>query len=165
MKSDHEKMLSSMVRFHGPWCKPTLSFINYEESGYMLNLDILTISYWSHVLCLGTSPPLASNGPGPRPSAGAFPGTASQPPVHPPPIAGPHPPDLGQFRASSSFLLPFPPQQAKVRKKHAHLQIPRRHVWKRNTQPAGQVWCVAGACLGVTIEWTTVGSTWKPGPH
>ena len=111
-------------------------------------------------------PPLASNGPGPRPPAGAFPGTASQPPVHPPPTAGPRPPDLGRFRASSSFLPPFPPQQAKVRKKHVHLWIPRRPVWKRNTrQPAGQVWCVAGACLGVTIERATVGSSWKPGPR
>ena len=85
---------------------------------------------------MGASPPLASNGPGPRPPAGAFPGTASQPPVHPPLTAGPRPPDLGRIRASSSFLPPFHSQQAKVKKKkkHAHLHIPKRHVWKRNTR-------------------------------
>ena len=75
-------------------------------------------------------------------------------------------PDLGPFQASSSFVPPFPPQQAKVRIKPAHLEIPRRPVWKRNTrQPAGQVWCVVGACFGVTIERATVGSSWKPGPR
>ena len=34
---------------------------------------------------------------------------------------------------------------------------------EEHTQPAGQARCVAGACLVVTIEWGTVGSSCKPG--
>ena len=82
---------------------------------------------WKWLTLIRASPPLASNGFGPRHPCRCFSG-------HCLPTPGPRPPDLGRFRASSSFLPPFPPQQAKVRKKHAHLQIPRRHVWKRNTR-------------------------------
>ena len=72
--------------------------------------------------------------------------------------------DEAQLLITLQFLPPFPPQQAKVRKKLAHLQIPRRHVWKRNThQHAGQVWCVAGACLGVTIERGALASPGRAG--
>ena len=90
-------------------------------------------------------------------------------PVHPPPTAGTRPPlrpNLGRFRASSSFLPPFPPQQAKVRKQTAHLQNSRRHVWKKLTQqPAVQERLVAGACLGVSTERVTVGRKRSTGPR
>ena len=67
--------------------------------------------------------------------------------------------------SSSSFLPPFPPQQAKVRNKTAHLQNSRRHVWKKLTrQPAVQESLAAGACLGVSTERGTVGRKRSTGP-
>ena len=93
----------------------------------------------------------------------------SNSPIQPPPTAGPRLPlrlDLVQFRPSSSFLPPFPPQQAKVRrKKTTHLQNSRRPVWKKLTrQPAVQERLVAGACLGVSTERVTVGRKRSTGP-
>ena len=92
----------------------------------------------------------------------------SNSPVQPPPTAGPRLPlrlDLVRFRNSSSFLPPFPPQQAKVRIKTTHLQKCRRHVWKKLTrQPAVQERLVAGACLGVSTERVTVGRKRSTGP-
>ena len=93
----------------------------------------------------------------PSPPAGAFPGTSSQPPVHPPPTAGASPPDLGRFRASSSFLPPFPPQQAKVRKNLPtcrFLGVP----CGRGTHGSLPVKC--GALLGPASEWPSNWPQW-----
>ena len=51
---------------------------------------------------------LASNGPGPRPPAGAFPGTASQPPGAPPTHNRSSPSTYARFRSIAGFLL-IPP--------------------------------------------------------
>ena len=94
----------------------------------------------------------------------------SNSPIQPPPTAGPRLPlrlDLVQFRPSSSFLPPFPPQQAKVRrKKTTHLQNSRRPVWKKLTrQPTVQESLAAGAGLGVSTERGTVGRNMSTGPR
>ena len=83
------------------------------------------------------SPPLAPNGRGLRPSP---PCRCQEKHRTPTPRSSPHPQpvlaaplrlDLVRFLSSSSFLPPFPPQQAKVRNKIAHLQNSRRPVWKK----------------------------------
>ena len=86
---------------------------------------------------------------------------------HPHPVlAPPLRLDLVRLLSSSSFLPSFPPQQAKVRKKTAHLQNSRRPVWKKLTrQPAVQESLAAGACLGVSTERGTVGRKRSTGPR
>ena len=79
----------------------------------------------------------------------------------PNPQSTPHPQPVLALQLAQFRSIP-----GKVRKKTAHLHILMCHVWKRNTREhAGQVRCVAGACLAVTIERGTVGSSWKPGPR